>query len=130
MDTQFKETSMEHTSSPQYRGSLVAGILLLAAGSVFLLDNFDVIYIGEPVSHFWPLIIVALGLVRIFQAENSRERRSGFGWLFFGLWLLVSVLHMFGLTFHTSWPLLLIGFGINAIWKAVTPRAEWRISKG
>jgi len=121
---------MEQTSSPHYRGSLVVGLILLAAGLIFLLDNFDVIYIGEPVSHFWPMIIVALGLVRIFQAENSCERRKGFGWLFFGLWLLVSVLHMFGLTFHNSWPLLLIGFGINAIWKAVTPQAEWRISKG
>ena len=121
---------MEQTSSPQYRGSLVAGILLLAVGLAFLLDNFDVIYIGEPVSHFWPLIIVALGLVRIFQAESSSERRKGFGWVFFGLWLLVSVLHMFGLTFHNSWPLLLIGFGINAIWKSVTPRAEWRTSRG
>ncbi len=121
---------MERTSSPQYRGSLVAGILLLAVGVAFLLDNFGFIYIGEPVSHFWPLIIVALGLVRILQAENSRERRKGFGWVFFGLWLLVSVLHMFGLTFHNSWPLLLIGFGINAIWKSITPQAEWRTTRG
>src|SRR5512140_2566086 len=121
---------MEQISSPQHRGSLVAGILLLVAGLVFLLDNFGVIYIGEPVSHFWPLIIVALGLVRIFQAENSSERRKGFGWMFFGLWLLVSVLHMFGLTFHNSWPLILIGFGIDAIWKSVKPQTEWRTSRG
>jgi hypothetical protein len=130
MNIYLKETSMEHISSPQYRGSLVAGFFLLAVGVVFLLDNFDVLYIGEPVSHFWPLIIIALGLVRIFQAEHPAERRKGFTWLFLGLWLLVSVLHMFGLTFHNSWPLLLIGFGINAIWKAVTPQSEWRISKG
>jgi hypothetical protein len=37
---------------------------------------------------------------------------------------------MFGLTFHNSWPLLLIGFGIYAIWKAVTPQPECRLSKG
>jgi hypothetical protein len=105
-------------------------VILLAVGLAFLLDNFDIIHIGEPASHFWPLIIVAMGLARLFQADNSWERRKGFAWLFLGLWLLVSVLHMFGLTFHNSWPLLLIGFGINAIWKAVTPQSEWRISKG
>ena len=130
MDTQFKETSMDHISSSRYGGSLVAGVLLLVVGVVFLLDNFNFIYIGEPISHFWPLIFVALGLTKIFQAEHPWELRKGFGWVFFGLWLLVSVLHMFGLTFHNSWPLLLIGFGINAIWKALTPQSEWRTSKG
>jgi hypothetical protein len=121
--------SMEDTTFPRHRGSLIAGLILLAIGIAFLLDNFDLVYIGEPISHFWPMIIVALGLVRIFEAENTWERRRGFVWLFFGLWLLASVLHMFGLTFHTSWPLLLIGFGVNAIWKAVSTQPEGRLSK-
>jgi hypothetical protein len=121
---------MDDSTSPRYRGSLVAGLILLAVGIAFLLDNFDVIYIGEPVSHFWPLIIVAMGLVRVVQAENAWERRRGIAWTFVGLWLLVSVLHMFGLTFHTSWPLLLIGAGINAIWKSVSTQPAGRLSKG
>jgi len=121
---------MEQTSSHDYRGSLMAGVILVAVGLTFLLDNLDVIYIGEPVSHFWPLIVVAVGLAKIFQAQSPWERRKGFTMVFIGLWLLVSVLHMFGLTFHNSWPLLLIGFGINAIWKAVTPQPECRFSKG
>jgi uncharacterized membrane protein HdeD (DUF308 family) len=121
---------MEQSSSHDYRGSLISGVILVAFGLIFLLDNLNIIYIGEPVSHFWPLIVVAMGLVKIFQAQSHWERRKGFAWVFIGLWLLVSVLHMFGLTFHNSWPLLLIGFGINAIWKAVTPQPECRISKG
>ena len=121
---------MDQTSSRDYRGSLISGVILVAVGLVFLLDNFNVIYIGEPVSHFWPLIVVAIGMAKIFQAQNPWERRKGFATIFIGLWLLVSVLHMFGLTFHNSWPLLLIGFGINAIWKAVTPQPECRLSKG
>jgi hypothetical protein len=121
---------MDQPSSSRLHGTLIAGVILLTLGFVFLLDNFDVIYIGEPVSHFWPLIIVAIGLARILQAESSWERRRGFAWIYIGLWLLVSVLHMFGLTFHNSWPLLLIGFGVNAIWKAVSPQPECRLSKG
>lgn len=121
---------MDQTSSQHYRGSLISGVILVAVGLIFLLDNFNVIYIGEPVSHFWPLIVVSIGLAKVFQAQSPGERRKGFAWVFIGLWLLVSVLHMFGLTFHNSWPLLLIGFGINAIWKAMRPQAEWRISKG
>jgi hypothetical protein len=110
--------------------SLVLGVILLVIGLLFLLDNLDVIYIGTPVSHFWPLIIVAIGIGKILQSETAWERRRGFVWVFIGLWFLVSVLHMFGLSFHNSWPLLLIGLGINAIWKAMTQYPENRLSKG
>ena len=110
--------------------SLVLGILLVGLGAAFLLDNFDVIYIGAPAYRFWPLILVAIGVSKMLMAETYRDRRKGFAWIFIGLWFLVTVLHMFGLTFHTSWPLLLIGWGINAIWRASTPYPEGRISRG
>ena len=121
---------MDQTTNSRFHGSLVIGLVLVAVGVVFLLDNFDIIYIGEPVTHFWPVIVIALGLVRFVQADNSSERRRGFFWAFIGFWLLVSVLHMFGLNFHNSWPILLIGLGINSIWKAVDPQPECRLSKG
>jgi hypothetical protein len=121
---------MDQTNSPRFDGALILGIIILVVGVAFLLDNFGVISIGEPISHFWPLIVVALGLGKVLRAQTAWERRRGFVWVFFGLWLLVSVLHMFGLSFHNSWPLLLIGLGINAIWKAVTPQPECRLSKG
>jgi hypothetical protein len=121
---------MDHFSDRRVGWTLVVGILMLAVGVLLLLDNFDVIYIGKPVSHFWPLIIVAIGVGKLAQAETRRERRTGFSWIFIGVWFLVSVLHMFGLTFHNSWPLLLIGLGINAIWKAMTVEPESRLSKG
>jgi hypothetical protein len=116
----------------QYRsnGSLVVGLILVAVGLLFLLDNFDIIYVGEPITKFWPALVIALGLVRIVQAETPSERRRGFFWTFIGFWLLVSVLHIFGLSFDNSWPILLIGMGINSIWKAVDPQPECRLSKG
>lgn len=121
---------MDQSTSPRIEGTLILGFILLIVGVVFLLDNFDVIYIGQPVSHFWPLIIIAIGISKATQAQNAWDRRRGYAWIFFGLWLLVSVLHMFGLYFHNSWPLLLIGLGVNAIWRAVTPQDEARLSKG
>ncbi len=130
MEIPNKEVFMNQSSLTRLHGTLIIGVILLTVGVLFLLNNFEIITIEEPVSHFWPLIIVALGLARIVQAESSRERRRGFAWVYFGLWLLVSVLHMFGLNFHNSWPLLLIGFGISAIWKSVTPQRECRLSKG
>jgi len=121
---------MDQSISRQEGWSLALGVMLLMVGVLFLLDNFDVIYIGTPVSHFWPLIIVAIGIGKILQSESAWERRTGFMWLSIGLWFLVSVLHMFGLSFHNSWPLLLIGLGINAIWKSMAQYPENRLSKG
>lgn len=121
---------MDQLANYRFRGSLIVGLILVAVGIVFLLDNFDVITIGEPIARFWPVLVIALGLVRAVQAETPSERRRGFFWTFIGLWLLVSVLHMFGLDFHNSWPILLIGLGINSIWRAVNPQPECRLSKG
>ncbi len=120
---------MDQSPKRGLAGTLIAGIILVLFGVAFLLDNFDLIYLG-PISHYWPLILVAIGIGKLLQAETSWERRRGAWWILIGLWLLVSVLHMFGLYFHNSWPLLLIIWGIFAIWKAVAPTPECRLSKG
>jgi uncharacterized membrane protein YccC len=118
----------EHTS-PRLRGSLIAGALLLITGFLFLLSNFDVIGLG-PLSHYWPMIIIAIGTTKIFTAEDAVERRKGSWWILIGCWLLVSTVHVFGLSFHNSWPLLLIILGVNSIWKALQPQSEERCQKG
>jgi hypothetical protein len=114
---------MDGYFSRQSTWRVLLGAVLLLLGIAFLLHNFYVIDIG-PVWRFWPLIIVALGLSRLLQAETPLERRRGFWWTFIGLWLFVSVAHVFGLSFHDSWPILLIGWGISLVWRAVTPQSQ------
>jgi hypothetical protein len=119
---------MEQTNSRRLTARTVVGATILILGIAFLLNNLDIIDIG-PAWHAWPLIIVAFGLNRIVQAENPREQRRGFWWTFIGLWLFVSVAHVFGLSFHNSWPILLIGVGIGMIWKTVRPDSRWLFIK-
>ena len=114
---------MNRHSSRQSTWRIAFGVVLLLLGIGFLLVNFYVIDIG-PVWRFWPLIIVALGLSRLLQAETPWERRRGFLWTFIGLWLFVSVAHVFGLSFHDSWPILLIGLGISMVWRAMLPQSQ------
>jgi hypothetical protein len=120
---------MESVDTPRFRGSLVAGTILLVVGMLFLFNNFDLIYLG-PVSHFWPLIIVAIGITKLLTADHPADRRRGGWWLMIGLWLLISTLHLYGFSFHNSWPILLIVLGINSIWKALDPQPDHRQSKG
>jgi len=93
------------------------GLFLVIVGILLLLDRFDIVVVG-PVWHFWPLILVAIGLGRIADARDAREYRKAFFWLFFGGWFLVNELHVLSLNYHNSWPLLMIGWGISMLWKS------------
>jgi hypothetical protein len=119
---------MDEMKSSRMTWQVIVGATVLLLGIVFLLDNFDLIDVG-PVWQYWPLIFVAMGLSKIVQAENSWERRRGFWWTFIGLWLFVSVVHIFGLTFRDSWPILLIGAGISMIWKSLIPEPGRNFAK-
>ena len=108
-------------------GPVVGGAVLLVLGLTMLLDNHGLGFLS--LRHvFGPLCLIVLGSLML--AENGglvygrRERlpdgtsqtrlrkRGGLTgglWLVgVGCWMLVSQLHVFGLDYHTSWPLLII----------------------
>lgn len=113
----FMKDPFQRGSKKEQSLQFIFGIIIALLGVAFLFNNFGFIDIGN-VWRYWPLILVAIGLNKTLQAENSRKRESGIWWMFFGLWFLVSELHLFGLTFRTSWPLLIIGWGIHILWKS------------
>jgi hypothetical protein len=93
---------------------LGVGVFLVIAGCILLLDRFDIFTFGSA-WRFWPLIVITVGLGRVADAHDSRERSKGFFWIFIGSWLLAAELHLFGLTYHNSWPILLIGVGVSML---------------
>jgi hypothetical protein len=113
---------MEQNKQRMY-GQLGVGIFLLLAGVALMLDKFDILNTGS-VWHYWPIIIIAIGIGRILDAQFAWEYRKAFWMLFLGAWLFISELHVFGLSYHTSWPILLIGIGIGMLWKSAYPGHE------
>jgi hypothetical protein len=110
---------MEHDKGFSY-GQLGLGFFLLITGAVLLLSNFDIIETGS-VWNFWPVIILIIGIGKLMDARLPREYQKAFWTLFLGAWFLVAELHLFGLDYHNSWPILLIGFGIGMLWKSLYP---------
>lgn len=111
-------------SDPSQRGSkkekslqLIFGVVIALLGVAFLFNNFDLIDMGN-VWHYWPLILVAIGLNKMLLAQTPHERESSIWWMFWGLWFLVSYQHLFGLSFRTSWPLIIIAWGFQILWKS------------
>jgi predicted tellurium resistance membrane protein TerC len=117
---------MEHERRHPYT-HIGVGIFLLIVGVALLLNNFD-IFNARPVWHYWPVILIAIGLGRLMDAQQIWEYRKAFWLLFLGAWFLVSELRLFGLSYHDSWPLLLIGVGIGMIWKSAYP-SNYRMVK-
>ncbi|MEX2425454.1 MAG: DUF5668 domain-containing protein [Thermomicrobiaceae bacterium] len=96
------------------RSRAVIGILLILGGIVFLLDAADVVPAGEILSDWWPLVLVALGLLAMFGSPRSW---TGGGILVaIGFVLLMATLDILDVSlWQLIIPLVLIGAGLSLV---------------
>lgn len=105
-------------------GSLVVGIVLIALGAIFLLEHQGLIP-SDLIYHLWPLILIILGITKIFGAHErnaSKERIWGSMLLLFGCVLLLGELGHPQFELHRIWPFLLIVLGIYVLWMTIQDR--------
>ena len=50
---------------------MVWGLILVLIGVLFLFQNFDMLDIGDIISTFWPLILVAIGLKILYDRKSA-----------------------------------------------------------
>lgn len=111
---------MEMTSHRWDGGRLFIGGLLIALGLVFLLMNLEVI--GRfSIWRFWPLILVAIGINKLFQPFHRAE---GFWLLALGIWMQWNVLDLLGYSWGDTWPAALILLGIYWMWESFEKEAR------
>jgi len=121
---------MEQVQQPAMRpGPIVAGALLLVVGGGMLLDTsgFADIRMGRLIA---PLGLISIGVTSLLndgeKGADCRGRRGRRGdslgglWMIgIGAWMMVSQTHLFGLTFGTSWPFLVILTGIMIVMRGI-----------
>lgn len=118
---------MERTQARVMRpGPIVAGALLLVVGAGMLLDTTGLadIRMGRLIA---PLVLISIGVSSLLSeghkgAVCGGRRRDSLGGLWMiglGAWLMASQTHLFGLTFGTSWPLLVILAGIMIVIRGI-----------
>lgn len=100
-------------------GAVAAGGVLLALGVLLLLDTTGTVRIqaGPLIA---PMVLIAMGATVLLDGgcgPNAKGRRrsrgtGGFFLIGLGVWMLVSQTHLFGLSYGTSWPLLVIMTGL------------------
>ncbi len=109
---------MNSTSEKRADG-LMGGLILIAVGAVFLLLQQGILQ-AAGIRDWWPLIVVAVGLAKLVSGDGER-RRGGLWLLFVGGWMLLNTNHLYGLSWHNSWPILVIGLGTMLTLGAIFP---------
>jgi len=101
-------------NSYQWRKQLVWGLVLVGLGAAVYLDSVDLVEIDE-LWHYWPLLLVAVGVNKMIGYPTARDFTSGLWTMFIGLWLFAIFEGLYGLTFGNGWPFLIIAWGVRMI---------------
>ncbi len=71
-------TSTFKPEKEKINASLIGGLVLIALGSYFLLDEFDIIPDWFRIGKLWPLIFVVLGLSILFKGARQETKSKEF----------------------------------------------------
>jgi hypothetical protein len=110
---------MTFNERPPNLEMLIAGALLSVAGLLLLLDWAGVIA-GAGFGSLWPLVLIGVGVSRLFPSEDGRSRRHGWVFVVVGAFLVLNGTRL--LRFREFWPLLLVAIGLVMIWQALSAR--------
>ncbi|MFQ5639231.1 MAG: LiaI-LiaF-like domain-containing protein [bacterium] len=105
-----------HDKQNSHSANLWVAIGLIAIGFLFLLDNLYILDIGH-VWDYWPLIFVAIGLLKL-KSSNHQDKTSASFFIGFGVLFLLLELDIFD--WHTIWqfwPVVLILIGLSIIYR-------------
>jgi predicted membrane protein len=104
------------------RPGLLPGILLVAFGTLILLDHLGVISVDRLWS-LWPLIIVVVGVVRFVECQTGRAASALL--IMVGAILLLNNLGYIKFAWGQLWPMFLIAAGVAMIWgRMAIPRMQ------
>jgi predicted membrane protein len=113
---------MENNKPSLFSPQFVLGLMIIAVGVVFMLDNLDIIYAGN-ILRYWPAILVVYGVTKAVQSPHNSGQL--FGWIIAAVGLLMLLDRMDFINFRVwnLWPIILIIIGLNFL------RGSWNRKK-
>jgi hypothetical protein len=112
--------------SPRLTPRLVFGLAVMALGLMLTLDNLGVLE-ARRFLRLWPVVLIAMGLVKLLSPGYARERGGAFIWLLLGVAFLLSSLGLLDL--HKLWPLVLLVVGGSMVARALSGEGGFRLRR-
>lgn len=100
---------------------IVYGVIFVAVGVLFTLDNMGVLEAGR-LRGYWPLFMIGFGLPSVIAPKDTGE--SVFGVLFTaaGSFLILRNLDLVDWSFRDAWPLFLVLAGVTLLGQSLLAR--------
>ncbi|MBV8546501.1 MAG: hypothetical protein JO093_20260 [Acidobacteria bacterium] len=99
------------------------GLFLVAVGSILLVGRLGIANPSWMIRHYWPLIVIVIGASKLF---HRRTIWGGLWLMTIGGWLQMVTLHIYGFTYGSSWPILLIVLGAGIVLRTIAESARRR----
>lgn len=96
-------------------GALVWGIALIAFGVLALLHRLRIGDLDRLFYDWWPMVFVVIGVAKLACGNVW----GGFWFIGIGGWVQIAHLGLWGVTFGSSWPLILVAVGAAIILRAL-----------
>jgi len=100
---------------------LVIGLTIATMGILFTLDNLGVLD-ARDFLRFWPLAIVAIGVMNATAARDVGGRVFGWFIAFVGLWWVLGNLNIIHARLWDLWPMILVFFGGSLVLRGLYGR--------
>jgi predicted membrane protein len=102
---------------PLSNGAILLGLVLIVAGALALLDNLNIFSFAFNLGDWWPLILVALGVVHLWNNRNVFDFSGLFLILLGVVFLLAELGRIYWSDVWRWWPAVLILLGISIVFK-------------
>lgn len=106
---------------PWLGGRLIFGVTVFVLGVLFTLDRLGLVDARGYV-RYWPLALVAAGLIMLIEPTGGPRRVFGAALAFFGGGLLLDNLRLVRFDWGVVFPLFLLAVGAALVWQALGGR--------
>lgn len=96
----------------------VLGVLVIVFGLLLTGDNLE-LFSADEILRYWPLGLVAVGLLKLVQSSHRSGWVAGGLLTFFGLMFTAEVVLNFPIDVDDWWPVVLIGLGVMILTRSV-----------
>jgi predicted membrane protein len=108
---------------------IVFSVALIAIGALFLLDNLG-IFSFHDAARYWPVILIALGVVRLVDSHGTASIVWGGLLTGIGTLLLLDNLNIIYFDWRLFWPAILIGLGVLMLIRNTQDPRRWMRAGG